>query len=401
MPSSSDRKSLLIILFVFLFVVVGSIVAITVGRGYQVNLKNGLQLKATGLLSATSVPKGASVYIDDKLITATDDTINLPPGSYLIKIVKDGFLPWTKTYQMKKEVVNQTNAQLFRSVPDLRPLTLSGAINPTISPDLSKLVFAVASASAQKDNGLYLIDVSDNLISLGRNTPRQLTPNLPGFDWSKAKLTFSPNSRQIIASFPTTATNYLIQLDTPISLSNLFDVTVRLPIIQSEWKTQEQDIIKIRLDRLPIALKTLVSTDSAKNTSFSSSDDKILYLATINSQLPQDIISPPPAQSTQTQSRTIIKGNYYVYDLKEDTNFLIGSSSAITNLSWIPNSNSLVLVENNQIRAVEYDATNKVTIFGGIFDPSTVFPWADGSKIITLTPPYPGAPANLYAISLK
>lgn len=401
MPSSSDRKSLLIILFVFLFVVVGSVVAITVGRGYQVNLKNGLQLKATGLLSATSVPKGASVYINDQLITATDDTINLSPGNYLIKIVKDGFLPWTKTYQMKKEVVNQTNAQLFRSVPDLRPLTLSGAINPTISPDLSKLVFAVASASAQKDNGLYLIDVSDNLISLGRNTPRQLAPNFPGINWSKAKFTFSPNSRQIIASFSIPAANYLIQLDTPISLDNLLDVTVRLPIIQSEWKTQDQDIIKIRLDRLPTALKTLVSTDSAKNTSFSSSDDKILYLAAANGLLPQNIISPPPAQSTQTQSRTIIKGNYYVYDLKEDTNFLIGSSSATTNLSWVPNSNSLVLVENNQIRAVEYDATNKVTIFGGVFDITTVFPWADGSKIITLTPPYPGAPANLYAISLK
>jgi len=399
MPSTSDRKSLLIILFVFLFVIVGTIIAITIGRGYQINLNNGVELKATGLLSATSVPKGASVYINDRLITATDDTINLSPGSYLVKIVKDGFLPWTKTYQMKKEVVFQANAQLFRSVPDLRPLTLSGAINPTVSPDLSKIIFSVASASAQKDNGLYLIDVSDNLISLGRNTPRQLAPNYPGIDWSKAKYTYSPNSRQMIASFP--AANYLVQFDSPISLSNLFDVTVRLPIIQSEWKTQEQDIIKIRLDRLPLALKTIVSTDSAKFTSFNSNDDKILYLASTDSQLPQDIISPPPAQSTQTQSRTVVKGNYYVYDLKEDTNFLIGNSSAVTNLSWIPNSNSLVLVENNQIRAIEYDATNKVTIFGGIFDASTVFPWVDGSKIITLIPPYPGAPENLYAISLK
>jgi len=401
MPSVSDKKSLLIILSVFLFIIIGTTTAITIARGYQLNIQNGLQFKATGLLSATSVPKGASVYINNRLITATDDTINLSPDDYQIKIIKDGFLPWQKTFQIKKEVVYQTNAQLFRSVPDIRPLTLSGALNPTISPDLSKIIFSVASASAQKDNGLYLIDVTDNLISLNRSSPRQLTPNLSWLDWSKARFTFSPNSRQVIASFSSPQINYLIQLDTPITSANLLDITLKLPQIKSEWDTQEQLIIKNRLERLPDQIKTLVSTDSAKNIAYNSTDDKVFYLASASALLDQNIITPPPAQSTQIQSRQIVGGNYYVYDLKEDTNFLIGSHDNLFNLNWIPNSNSLSFVENNQIQAIEYDATNKVTIYGGIFNNQIVFPWADGSKIITLITPYPGAPINLYGISLK
>lgn len=402
MSPRSDLRSLIIILSVFSFVIIGTVIAIIFARGYQLNnTQNGLKLNATGLLSATSVPKSASVYLNDKLITATDDTLNLTPGLYQVKIVKDGYLPWTKTYEIKKEVVYQTDAELFRSVPDLRPLTLSGALNPTISPDLSKIIFAVASASAQKDNGLYLIDITDNLIALGRNTPRQIASNYPGIDWSKASFKFSPNSRQIIASFKSPQANYLIQLDNPITQNNLLDITVKLPLIQSDWLTQEQDIVKIRLDRLPLAVKTAISTDSAQKINLNSSDDKVLYLAIADVNLPDHIISAPPAQSTQAQSRNIYKGNYYVYDLKQDTNFLIGSSTQISNISWIPNSNSLCLVQNNQIQAIEYDATNLVTLFGGIINPNTVFPWADGSKIITLTPPYPGAPANLYAISLK
>ncbi len=62
---------------------------------------------------------------DDKLITATDDTIYLEPGTYQIKIVKDGYAPWEKTMSIEKELVAQTNALLFPSAPSLTPLTFT------------------------------------------------------------------------------------------------------------------------------------------------------------------------------------------------------------------------------------------------------------------------------------
>lgn len=400
MGNRSEKKSLLIILSVFLFVIAGTYLVTLFARGYRPNFQGtNLTLKATGLLSATSKPKGASVYIDDKLITATDDTLNLAPGNYLVKIVKDGYLSWQKSVNIKKEIVFQSDAQLFRSAPDLSPITLSGAINPVISPDYSKIIFSVASASATTDNGLYLVELNDILLSLTKNTPRQIAPNFPGVDWSKATFIFSPDSRQVLVGFPR-LNNYLLNLNSTISQQSLVDVTPRLTLIKADWKNQDQQLVQIKLDRLPPGLKPLVSTSSAKSISFSS-DDKVLYLAATDSALPKNIITPPPAQSTQSQNRDLKKGNYYVYDLKDDTNFLIGSQSTVLNPFWMPNSSDVIFVENQTITAVDYDHTNKVTLFAGNFNPDVVFPWADGTKFITLTSAYTGAAQNLYAVTVR
>jgi hypothetical protein len=402
MPEHSEKRSLIIVLSVFFFVIAGTYLVTLFARGYRPDFKpNGFTLNATGLLSATSKPKGASVYVDDKLITATDDTINLPPDTYHLKIVKDGYLPWQKTILIKKETVFQSDAQLFRSSPDLRPITLSGAINPVISPDSSKIIYSVASASATLDNGLYLIELADTPLSLSKNTPRQISKNYIGIDWSKATFVFSPNSQQVLATFKQQNVNYLLRFDTPINPTTLQDVTVRLPIIKNEWQSQEKDLVLIRLDRIPKELKPFISTESAHFISYSPTDDKVLYLSATDSALPQNLITPPPAQSTQPQSRNIKKDNYYVYDLKDDTNFLIGSKNAMSEPFWLPNSTNIIYVQNQSVNAVDYDSSNKVTIFAGNFNPSVVFPWADGTKIITLTSAYTGSAENLYAVTIR
>ena len=402
MSTVSDKKSLLIILTVFISVICLTYLISIMARGYQINLQtgSGSLFKATGLLSATSKPKSASVYINDKLLTATDDTINLSPGNYQVKIVKDGYLPWTKSFNIKKETVYQTDTNLFRSVPDLKSLTLSGAIHPAVSPDYSKVIYAVASASASHDNGLYLIELTDNPLPIGRNIPRQIASNFAQTDWSQFTFTFSPNSRQILASNVTATVNYLISLDTPITAGNLFDVTPRLSIIKSDWNQQSNQIFAAKLDKLPPELRQLVSTSSAALT-FSSSEDKVLYLANSDGNLKDNIITPPPAQSDQPQSRQLIKDNYYVYDLKDDTNFLLGPSSVIQKPFWLANSNNIAFVEDKVIKVIEYDGTNRQTIYGGNFDADTVYPWADGSRIIALISPYTSAPANLYAIIIR
>jgi len=370
-------------------------------RGYKLNIKEGISLKSTGILSATSKPKGASVYINDRLLTATDDTINLSPDEYTIKIAKDGYLPWQKTVQIKKEIVYQTDTQLYRSSPDLKPITLTGAINPTSNKDLTKIVYSVASASASKDNGLYLIELTGNAIIINRNIPRQISQNFPNVDWSKFSFVFSPDSRQILATNKTNNTSYLLPTDTPITQKNLLDVTLRLSLIKEDWNNQSGQLIASKLDLLPKELRDLVSTDSAKYTTFSSSEDKVLYLAKNDSKVPENITTPAPAKSTQAQSRDIKKGNYYVYDIKDDTNFLIGSSDKISNPFWLPNSSSVIFVNDQKIKVVEYDATNEQTLFAGNFNKDSVYPWADGNKIVTLTSLYSGSPENLYAIVIR
>ena len=401
MGKHSNQRSLLIIFLVASFIITSTYVISLIARGYRFSIKDGLVLNATGMISAISRPKGASVFIDEKLVTATDDTINLTPGVYSLKINKDGFLPWQKTITIKPETVYQADVQLFSAVPDLKPLTLTGAINPSSNIDNTKIVYAVASASATKDNGLYLIESNGLPISLIRGISRQLSPNTATIDWSRFTYTFSPNSREILATSIDTQVNYLLSLDTIIDPLKLIDSTNNLSVIKQDWQLQTDILITAKLDRLPKVIQPLIATNSAKDIQFSSDEDKILYLAQSDGNITKNIIAPPPAQSTQNQSRAIKKDNYYVYDLKDDTNFLIGYKNDLTNPNWLPNSSNIVFVQNQNLNVIDYDGTNQQTLFSSNFDPNCVYPWVDGSKIVILTSTYPSAPANLYTISTR
>ena len=174
MLDKKDQKSLRITSTILFLIISITYLITSYAKGYRLNLQQGINFKATGILSATSKPKASSVYINDHLITATDDTINLSPGDYNIKIVKDGYTSWQKKITLKKETVFQTDAYLFRINPDIRSITLSGAINPNISNDNTKIVYAVASASASKNNGLYQYDLTNNLLPLNKNQPKTL-----------------------------------------------------------------------------------------------------------------------------------------------------------------------------------------------------------------------------------
>ena len=404
MTHHSHKKSIRLISGVSFAIVALTLLISIFARGYKINLNpnsNSL-ITATGILSATSKPKGASVYLNDRLVTATDDTLNLKPNTYQLKIVKDGYLPWQKTIEIKKETVFQSNAQLFRSVPDLSPLTYTGAINPAISPDQTKIVYSVASASASTDNGLFIIDLNKNFtLPLSRNLPRQLSPNLTNLNWSNFTFTFSPNSEQILATNQEKNISYLLPLDTSVTSKNLYDVTPTLDSIEKDWQEQSNQLITNKLNKVPEELIDFISTNSAQDIQYSDSQEKILYLAQKDGDLTEEIITPPPAQSTQKQSRDIKTNNYYVYDLKDDTNFFIASKNDIKQLNWLANSDSLILTTQEEIKVLDYDNTNQQTLFAGNFDSNTVLPSLDGNKIITLISPYQSASENLYTISIR
>ncbi|MFA6250069.1 MAG: PEGA domain-containing protein [Candidatus Shapirobacteria bacterium] len=402
MPNTSDKKSLLTILSVAFFIILITTLITFFASGYQLNFQKGPVIKATGLLSATSKPKSASVYINDQLVTATDDTINLPPGSYTIKIVKDGYLPWQKTVQIKPEVVYLTDAFLYRSVTEIKPITLSGAINPAVSPDGNKIVYAVANASAAKDNGLYLLETYQSPLPLSRSIPpKLLSASAPSLDWSVFTFEFSPNSKSLIATNPQIKISYLLPLDSPITAKNMFDISSQIAAIKKDWLSQEAEIITTNLARLPMALQSVVATSSAKQLQISSGETKILYLANTTTRLPAIVTTPLISFSNQPQTRQIEKGNYYTYDLQTDSNYLVGNSQSVANLTWLPDSNNLIFVEDNQIRIIETDSTNKQTLYGGSFNPQIVVPWFDGNKIVTLASAYAGSPENLYSISIR
>lgn len=393
---------------IFIPVVTASIIFTTIFitlyiQGYRLNLNqqdpNPKFLKTTGILALTSLPKSAAVYLDDKLVASTDSSLTLDPKEYKVKIAKDGFLPWQKKYLVKPEVVFTTNANLFKSVPNLEPITLSGAINPSLSSDGKIILFAVNSAASTKDNGLYLYETNTNL-NLIRGNPKQIAPNFPPLDWSKGIFEISPNNRQALAYFGTIT--YLLDLND--NLSNRIPTSLdskEILAIKNSWQTQTDSLLANELNKLPSNLQPLVASSSAYSLIFNSNKDKLIYQANQNATLNFQTKPTMPARSTQTETRQIQAGQYYVYDLIDDTNYLLSNNQETFHPQWIPDTDNIIYQKNNQIFVQDYDSTNSQMIFAGTFDPRILAITTDGKKLILFTTPYPGAIQNLYTVTIR
>ncbi|MEK7622792.1 MAG: PEGA domain-containing protein [Patescibacteria group bacterium] len=424
------RSPRLLILILFVLALSGGIFfAIKIAKGYRPSLANKA-LQGTGLLSANSTPKGASVFINDKLTTATDDTLNLPPGEYKIKIALDGYIPWEKTLRLTPELVTQTNVRLFPSVPNLKPLTFSGALNPTPAPDGQKIVFAVENATTESKNGLYVLDLQDRTFSFNSADPVQITRQSGKFDFNRARLIWSPDSSQILATLNSGQTdeiNVLLNASGFNDVANMKDVTARLPVTYQEWQDLADKKIHEQLIALPEFMQTL-ATQSAKMVYFSPDDEMMMYAATAETTIPQELIPPLPASSTQTETRTLKPNQIYIYDLQEDKNFYLADApqpspkpktttihekllelaaaySPISSqpIQWYPDSRHILIVEDSKIVVSEYDATNQHVVYAGPFSAGFAYPSTNGSRLIILASLNGGTnlPPNLYSINLK
>ena len=424
----------------------GTYVAIQFGKGYRPT-KDGM-IKGTGLLAANSFPTGAEVYINDKLTTATDDTLNLTPGSYQVAIKKDGYLPWQKALLIQEELVSQTNATLFKAAPGLSPLTLAGALNITPSPDGQKIAFAVTVASSAAKNGLYILDMTSSTPLSQIKEPRQIARNTEAIDFSQNILVWSPDSTQLLAYAPEANDQfsaYLLPIANLTEPANLRDISVQLPVILAGWEEEIAIRETKQFAKLPLELQ-VIATQSATNVYFSPNDERVMYTSTGSATIRPNLIQTPPATNTQPEERQLSPGTIYVYDLIEDKNFLIGSTpkdelkpqkqliildsnqqlitiadrnpitptptaisdfmslqdpnsfpQTATNFNthypsiytstfqWYPNSTHLIHHQDAGIEILEYDGQNLITVYSGPINDDFVYPWPDGKSLIILT----------------
>ena len=329
-------QKILAALFGILFIIGGTLAAVRWAKGYRFNFgEKGPELTGTGLLVASSDPKGAQVYLNGKLTTATDDTLNLPPGSYQVEIKKDGFLAWKKKLEVTAELVTQTTAKLFPSVPNLTPLTFTGASDPLPSPDGQKIVYRVTEADNEAKNGLWILELSERNFAVARaSEPKQIARNTSQYDFSTAKLVWTPDSGQILAYWTVEKGNTGDTLISSAVLLNaggmndegdLKDVSARLPVLLAQWHQDLDEKDKIRIKELPEFMRE-VATASAQVAYFSPDEKRLLYSTTEDLTIPEGLAPDLPAESTQAEEHDVKVGSLYVYDIEEDQNYAIANS---------------------------------------------------------------------------
>lgn len=400
------KKQLVIPLIILIFLVIGTAFAVFFGRGYKFGFdSNGPIVSGTGLLVATSTPNGAQVFINDHLTTATDNTINLAPGEYEVKIFKEGYFPWHKKIIIKKEAVSKADALLFPTAPKLESITNTGVLTPILDPSRTRLAYLVASQSALK-NGIYVLDMTARPILTLQSASSQIANNTINL-FASAALSWSPDSKQLLATISDSSYNATYLLDSGALNQSPQDVTETLSAVTTTWDKLKTEKEKAQMDSLAKPLRKVVS-EYFKVLQWSDDETKILYEASQSATIPM-IIKPALIGTDSTpEVREIKKGQVYVYDIKEDRNYkILDSLPNLTNSSPLPimlhpDSKHLVYVHDGKIDIMEYDGVNQTTIYAGPFVDGYVFPWPDATKLVILTNlGNSNLTPNLYTISLK
>src|SRR3989344_4799127 len=155
--------------FISIFGVLALLILITTGiflyaQGYRLDFRQRT-LTATGIILAKSLPEGAQVYLDGELTTATNSTLSgVKPGTYQVKIERDGYFPWEKNIEVKAGLVTEIIALLPPLSPSLTAVTQEGARLVTSAPSGVKAAFL-------SKNKLYLLSLTDQLFGFLRPKP--------------------------------------------------------------------------------------------------------------------------------------------------------------------------------------------------------------------------------------
>ncbi len=410
--------------FVTICAILGAAAAIIAyGRGYRIDLTQN-SLKPTGLISATSNPIGAQVYIDGVLKTATNNSFGIDPGFYTVKIAKESYIPWEKKLRVQGEVVSRADAFLFPTNPSLSPLTTIGIQNPTLSPDGTRVAYIVPTGDKA---GLWYYELSEG--PLGRNRDPVEIAAQSGFVFAGSHLTWAPDASEILVENTTGARLYTVG-----KTKTFTDVADSRTKLFADWRDQRLETEKQKLSAFPQQVID-IATSSAIIISFSPDETKLLYEATAAATIPQVIVPALIGTNPTQEDRAIKPGKLYVYDMKEDKNYFLldkkeldlplltptptkkpvrtASASSVPTTSqpltttypihWFPTSRHLILTLKGKIDAMEFDRTNWVTIYSGPFVDGFVAPWNDGSRFIILTNLNGDALSlpNLYTVNLR
>lgn len=383
------------IIIVAVFVAVLFMV-IAYARGYRFDFEKKT-LTPTGIIAINSFPQSAKVFVNGQFKGATSLNLTLGPGNYTIEVKKDGYTSYMRNIKLKGELVLSVDALLFPQNASLSPLTNLGITKAVQVDQTDKIILFSDNEDIEKD-GIYVFETGKKPLSfLPPLTPLVFKKSLPpDIDFTTAKVYFSYDYKQAIFEFDLSngaTVSYLFSLSD--QNQDPFDVTTSKEALLTAWAEEKQKDTQKILETLPKNL-VKVASDSFHFITLSPDETKILYKARTDATLPL-AINPPLIAADQTpEARAIEKDNLYIYDKKEDKNFKIPNSEFLisnqvpspksqsrgisptplpystfdlpSSVLWYPDSKHFVIKEEKRASIIDYDGTNKQTVYSGPFE---------------------------------
>lgn len=357
---------------IILIVLVIGLVLLGYSQGKRID-RNG-KISDSGILEIDTTPNEAKIYLDGKFNSNSDQNIeNLKPGQYTVRLEKDHFTTWEKMITIKKGSITPLKVTLFPTNPSLVAITFDGIYSPKLSTDNKKVVFGIQNSEKA---GLWTLDLSDPQIFFD-NRLKKIVADSNLTQFSKSNFFWTSDGKKILVevqSTGSTATAYFL-IDPTKLTSNPENLA-------NDGLSQKEKIIadnlKINQDKLKkLGNKALDLAKEATSLVFSKDNSAVI----INQALVFDS-KPSPVPGTESLITNLEAGRRYFF-LQDD-------------------QNHIVAIENNVLSVMDRDGSNKVDLFTGDFDQTSVFSWPDGKRIvisINLNSKQNPLP-NLYTISL-
>lgn len=396
-------------MFVFGFIVVGTLATgiFLYAKGLRISNENG-KITPSGLLVLKSVPDGAQIIVNGELKTATNATIPLTNGSYDVILKKDGYFDWNKRLNIKEEEVTEATAFLFKTAPSLSALTFTGISKIIPNKDLTKIAYIIPVNTPPNQNsqmsGLWVMEMANLPLGFSREPKRLTDGNLEG-----ATIEWSPDQSQILVKLATSA--FLLDTNTYTPQEKRVNIQTTISDIYTTWSETKNAKNESQLSKLPEEVRSILSKKT-KDFVFSPDEEMVMYIASGSATIPSDLITKLPGSSTQSEERELSDSKIYIYDLTEDKNFLIDDGGVNADigslptsqkrLSWFPTSRHVVIADINSVSIVDYDGTNKKSVYSGVYTSPHAYPSVSTDRLMILT--NLGASSslpNLYSLSLR
>lgn len=204
-------RRLIYLTFTIIFLVIAPFL-IYYALGYRYNFTKK-RLEKTGVIYIKSYPRHAEIYLNNKLYPEKTPTqINrLLANNYQIKIVKDGYFPWSKTLPVFPQATTFIeDATLFKNQLKSVPLSLAEYQQLAVSPDVTKAILLEKRLS---DNVLHLYNLLNNEDTVVYQTPLKLTVD-----------SWCPNSNKVIVK---KNLDYLILNAESLAVTSFYDLFKR------------------------------------------------------------------------------------------------------------------------------------------------------------------------------
>ncbi len=388
-------KQILSLIATAVLIIATSVVITLDASGYRLDFQSGA-IQGTGILSISSTPDGALVYINDVPKDATDTSIpELKPGRYTVRLEKEGYAPWTSEVEVRKELVTEINALLVPLYPSLKPLTFTGASHPIPSPDNQKIVYQVQSGQSA---GIWFLSLEDRPFNL-THKPQPIILDTEDILYSQARLTWSPHSNQLLIEPPNQESNNPSTTGLYDFNTNTFRTLPDTQTLLEDWATETKQIQAELVANLPSDAVEKIAT--LEQPLWSPDSNWILHLEKNNDQTDYYIYpvvnNPIDRQPPTTQPTPYI----------DSDKPLVSLTNPQHKVTWFPDSRHLIITQQTNsdvgtVEIIDITGTNRNTLFSGQIGDLLAVPSSAGSRVIVLakfnlqTDAY-----NLYAINLQ